>query len=110
MQQKLLNNLGSDFWQSLGLEGMPDNDDKNSLMLHIYSEAQKRVATRLMDNLNQDQLGEFERLVNNGDENQTIFWFKQNCPGYASIVKNEILKIKEEVSNYPHKQYIIQGN
>jgi uncharacterized protein DUF5663 len=82
--------------QELGLDSMPQ-DDKASLLKHIYETLEMRVGMRLADQMSNEQLDEFERFFNAQDDAGAFHWLETNFPNYKEIVAEEFAKLKDEV-------------
>lgn len=89
--------LDDNFLQSVGLGGMPD-DQKPAFLQHLYEELELRVGTRLSEGMSDDQLGEFEKLIDNNDQEGALAWLETNRPNYKQVVSEEMEKLKQEVS------------
>lgn len=89
-------NLDDNFLQSLGLGGLPD-DQKQAFLQHLYEELELRVGTRLSEGMSDDQLAEFEKLIDSNDEQGALAWLEQNRPNYKDVVADELEKLKQEV-------------
>jgi hypothetical protein len=89
-------NLDDDFLQSLGLGGLPD-DQKQAFLQHLYEELELRVGTRLSEGMSDDQLAQFEKLIDSNDEQGALSWLEQNRPNYKDVVADELEKLKQEV-------------
>ena len=72
--------LDDKFLQDLGLAGLPP-DQKQAFLEHIYQELELRVGTRLAEGLSDQQLSEFEGLIDRDDE-KVRGWLQSNAPGY----------------------------
>jgi predicted RNA-binding Zn ribbon-like protein len=83
--------------QELGLEAMPQQD-KSSLLKHIYETLEMRVGMRLADQMTNEQLDEFERFFNTQDDAGAFHWLETNFPNYKEIVAEEFAKLKAEVA------------
>jgi hypothetical protein len=88
--------LDDDFLQSLGLGDMPD-DQKQAFLQHLYEELELRVGTRLSEGMSDTQLAEFEKLIDNNDEQGALHWLETNRPNYKDVVAEELDKLKQEV-------------
>jgi hypothetical protein len=74
--------LDDNFLQDLGLGDMPD-DQKKAFLQHIYQELELRVGTKLAEGLSDEQLAEFESIIER-DEQKTKDWLNDNMTGYTS--------------------------
>ncbi|HKX73754.1 MAG TPA: DUF5663 domain-containing protein [Candidatus Saccharimonadales bacterium] len=95
-------NLDEDFLQSLGLGGLPD-DQKQAFLQHLYEELELRVGTRLSEGMSDDQLAEFEKLIDANDEQGALKWLEANRPNYKDVVSEELEKLKQEVASNTDK-------
>lgn len=95
-------NLDEDFLQSLGLGGLPD-DQKQAFLQHLYEELELRVGTRLSEGMSDDQLAEFEKLIDANDEPGALKWLEANRPNYKDVVAEELEKLKQEVASNTDK-------
>lgn len=88
--------LDDDFLQSLGLGAMPE-DQKAAFLQHIYEELELRVGTRLSDGMSDQQLEEFEKLIDANDEPGALKWLEAHRPDYKDVVAEELEKLKQEI-------------
>ncbi len=72
--------LDDKFLADLGLEQLPE-EQRQAFLQHIYDELELRVGTELSDGLSEEQLGQFEAIV---DKNEEVIagWIAQNIPDY----------------------------
>jgi len=80
----------------LGL-GNLSPEAKASLLQHLMEELEINVGTVIAAELNDDQILEFEKLIDDGDQSQALAWLQQNYPGYKQVVQNELEKLKNEL-------------
>ena len=64
---------------------------------HIYETLEMRVGMRLASNMSEEQLTEFETLMNNQDDSGALKWLETNFPNYKQVVTEELDKLKEEI-------------
>jgi predicted RNA-binding Zn ribbon-like protein len=83
--------------QELGLGSLPQQE-KTSLLKHIYETLEMRVGMRLADQMTNEQLDEFERFFNAQDDAGAFRWLETNFPNYKDIVADEFTKLKKEVA------------
>lgn len=95
-------NLDDDFLQSLGLGGLPD-DQKQAFLQHLYEELELRVGTRLSEGMSDEQLSQFEKLIDSNDEQGALKWLETNRPNYKDVVAEELEKLKQEVAGNADK-------
>src|ERR1700756_3545068 len=79
--------LDDKFLADIGLSDMPD-DQKQAFLQHIYEELELRVGTKLSDGLSDQQLEEFEKII---DKDFTVIdsWLGAHVQDY---VNDEIFK------------------
>ena len=74
--------LDDKFLQDIGLNDLPEAQKKPFLQ-HIYDELELRVGTRLSDGLSDEQLEEFESIIDHKDE-IIIAWLAKYMPEYQN--------------------------
>lgn len=94
--------LDDTFLQSIGLGSMPD-DQKAAFLQHLYEELELRVGTRLSEGMTDEQLAEFEKLIDANDEKGALSWLETNRPNYKEVVAEELEKLRQEVMNSKDK-------
>lgn len=72
--------LDDKFLEEVGLGSLPA-DQKPAFIKHLYSELETRVGTRLSDGLSDDQLEEFEAIMDRKEE-VIAPWIERYVPGY----------------------------
>lgn len=72
--------LDDDFLNDLGVSGLPD-DEKRELLQHIYEELELRVGTRLAQGLTEEQMQEFDAILQQ-DEERIHGWLSTHLPEY----------------------------
>src|ERR1700744_3574683 len=79
--------LDDKFLADIGLSDMPE-DQKQAFLQHIYEELELRVGTRLSDGLSDQQLEEFEKII---DKDQAVIenWLAVHVQDYQN---DEIFK------------------
>lgn len=85
------------FLEELGLGGMPD-EQKKAFLQHLYEELELRVGTRLSEGMSDEQLGDFEKLIDADDQAGALKWLETNRPNYKQVVAEELDKLKNEVA------------
>ncbi len=74
--------LNEDFLNSVGLYNMPA-EQKKPFLQHIYQELELRVGTKLSEGMSDDQLIEFESIVDQKAD-KIENWLQSNAPDYIS--------------------------
>lgn len=79
--------LDDKFLADIGLNDLPD-DQKQAFLQHIYEELELRVGTKLSDGLSDQQLDEFEKII---DKDQSVIdnWIAVHVQDYQN---DEIFK------------------
>ena len=81
----------------LGLGGLSDVDQR--LMLeHMYDTLEFRVGMAMAEDMSNDQLDEFEALLDGGDEDRALAWLEAEFPNYQDVVREELAGLKNEVA------------
>jgi len=92
---KLDNNL----LQELGLGSLPE-DQKRSMLQHIYETLELRVGTNLANQMTDQQLEEFEKFIDEGgdaNQAQALQWLEANLPNYKQVVNDVFEQLKLEI-------------
>lgn len=82
--------------EELGLGGLPAAD-KDSLLAGLYERLEINVGTVIAADLSDDQLAEFEKLIDNDDQAAALAWLQSNYPSYKQVVEQELEKLKAEI-------------
>jgi hypothetical protein len=72
--------LDEKFLEDIGLNSLPD-DQKKPFLQHIYDELELRVGTKLSDGMSDDQLEEFEAIIDRKDDIITA-WLAKFASSY----------------------------
>jgi len=92
---KLDNNL----LDELGLGSLPE-DQKRSMLQHIYETLELRVGTNLANQMTDQQLEEFEKFIDEGgdaNQSQALQWLETNLPNYKQVVNDVFEALKVEI-------------
>lgn len=84
------------FLEEIGLGSMPQ-DQRQAFLQHLYEELELRVGTRLSEGMSDEQLGEFEKLIDSDDQAGALKWLETNRPNYKQVVAEELEKLRKEV-------------
>lgn len=74
--------LDDKFLADIGLNDLPD-DQKKAFLQHIYEELELRVGTRLSDGLSDQQLEEFEKIIDR-DQVTIDTWLAAHVQDYTN--------------------------
>lgn len=88
--------LDDNFLAEIGLAGLPDAE-KKQMLNHIYETLELRVGMKLAENMSDQQLDDFEKLMDSGDETGALKWLETNVPNYKDVVASELETLKNEV-------------
>jgi hypothetical protein len=89
--------IGDKFLQDIGLGDLPI-EEKDLLLDQIKYQLEQRVGTWLADNMDEQQMEEFDATyVQNQDHEGAAQWLQQNFPNYPQKVAEEAQKLKEEL-------------
>lgn len=75
-------NLDDGFLAEVGLGAMPA-EERPAFFQHVYVELECRVGTRLTDGLSDQQLVEFERIIDH-DDATIIAWVENHAPDFEA--------------------------
>jgi len=91
------NLLEANIIEELGLESLPE-ERKIAIVQMMTDLVQKRVMLRIMEILSEAEKDEFEKLLKEKGESapEVAEFLKEKIPNLDEIVKEEIIKVKEE--------------
>lgn len=89
--------INDDLLKEIGLGSLPQ-EERRSLLNHIYETLELRVGMRLADQMTNQQLDEFEKYFEAKDDKGAFSWLETNFPNYKEIVQQEFDKLKAEVA------------
>lgn len=94
--------IDDNFLNELGLGALPQ-EEKDRMKAHIYETLEMQVGMRLASGMSEEQLDEFEGLMNANDEAGALKWLETNFPNYKQVVAEELEKLKNEIKQAaPH--------
>ena len=76
--------LDDKFLEDIGLNNLPE-EQKKPFLQHIYDELELRVGTKLSDGMTDEQLEEFESIIDRKDD-VIVMWLEKNVPDYHNDV------------------------
>ena len=91
--------LDDKFLQDIGLNELPE-DQKKPFLQYIYDELELRVGTKLSDGMGDEQLQEFESIIDGNDE-IIVSWLAKNAsdyhndPGFIQLQKVTQLDVND---------------
>jgi hypothetical protein len=92
--------LDEKFLKEIGLNELPE-EQKKPFLQHIYDELELRVGTKLSEGMSDEQLSEFESIIDRKDE-IVVTWLAKHVPEYkndtAFIQLQKAIKLDENDS------------
>lgn len=88
--------LDDTFLKDIGMADLPE-DQKEAFLQHIYATLEERVGIRLSDGLADDQLEEFEKIIDKDDQTVAT-WLAAHAPDYQT---DEMFLRMQEVTQVP---------
>ncbi|MCX6728829.1 MAG: DUF5663 domain-containing protein [Candidatus Saccharibacteria bacterium] len=74
--------LDEKFLEEIGLNELPE-EQKKPFLQHIYDELELRVGTKLSEGMSDEQLSEFESIIDRKDE-VVVAWLAKFAPDYKN--------------------------
>jgi len=90
--------LDDKFLSDVGLAEMPE-DEKKAFLQHIYNELELRVGTKLSEGMSDEQLGEFEAIIDRKDK-VVDQWLTNHTPDYHN--DESFIKIQQATGLDPN--------
>lgn len=81
------------FLQEMGLSAMPE-EKKQKFLAYAQEELEVRVGERISEGLSEEQLAEFDQIVDPSEANE---WLERNRPDFREIVERAIAEMKQEI-------------
>lgn len=88
--------IDENFLEELGL-GALSAEDKQKYLNAINETLEIRIGSRLTTQLNEDQLEQFNAMVDSDNDADLDKWLEDNAPNYNEIVAEELEMIKTEI-------------
>jgi len=85
--------LNKTFLKEVGLESLPE-DEQDSFLQHIYEELELRVGTLLSDGLSNQQVEEFESIIDK-DDSKIKAWLQKYSPDYYN--QNDFQELEKKL-------------
>lgn len=89
--------LDDNFLAELGLAALSPTE-KKEMLKHIYQTLEMRVGMKLASGMSDQQLEDFEKLMDAKDEAGAFQWLQTNVPEYKKVVEEEVEVLKKEIS------------
>ena len=90
--------LNDSLFAEVGLADFP-REEREAFLDHVQETLEMRVGAWLADGLTQDQLGEFESILESGKEEAAVVWLVETRPGYKETVQAVADELKSEIRN-----------
>ncbi len=88
--------LDDNFLEQLGLGALPA-EDKKKMLGHIYETLERNVGMKLAQDMTDQQLDDFEKLMESGDEAGALKWLEANVPNYKQVVASELEALQTQI-------------
>lgn len=82
--------------EDVGL-GSLSREDKDSLLAKLYDQLELRVGTVIAKQLTDEQLDEFEKLIDSEQQDKALAWLSANYPDYKQVVANQLKQLADEL-------------
>lgn len=82
------------FFQQIGLEDAPE-EQKAEMLAKLSELVQGRVAMKLADHLNEEQLQHFDSLLEAGKDEEASGYLQQIYPEYPQLLQAEVDAVKQ---------------
>jgi hypothetical protein len=80
----------------LGLTGLSE-DQQMAMLATVYSTLNSRVGIKIADNLTEEQLDQFQKISETGDDAKAQEWLEANVPNYTQLVTEELEAVKKDI-------------
>ena len=84
--------------EEVGLGGL-SKEDKDDLLRHFRQQLEQNVGEIISSQLTDEQLSEFEKLIDAKKAQEALKWLKNNYPNYKQVVEQEVKKLKNELKS-----------
>lgn len=88
--------LDSGLIDELGLAALPSGE-KPAFLEYIYDTLERRVGMEIAQQFSDDQLTEFEAVIDAQDEAGALRFLETNVPDYKQLVQEHFELLKEEI-------------
>ncbi len=88
--------IDENFINDVGLGGMSE-ENKKKLIEDIRVELEIRVGDELTKNLDDDQILEFDKILESSDKVAILKWMQKHCPDYEAVVRRNISALKQDI-------------
>jgi len=82
----------------VGLSDLPD-EEKKKLFETFVETLELNVGTVLSEQMSDEQLSEFMKLVDANQQEEARKWLEANAPDYKKVVSDELAKLKKELED-----------
>jgi len=83
------------FFQDIGL-GSASDEERAEMVNKLAELIQSRVALKLSEVLNDEQLQHFDKLIESEGDDAAMAYVEQTYPGYPELLQGEIEAVKRE--------------
>ncbi len=89
-------NIQDDIIKELGIDQLPP-EKQEEILTAMTEVILKRIILRVLENFDEAQKDEFEKVCSAGDQDQVNNYLMANVPDYENVIKDEIAKFKSEM-------------
>lgn len=89
-------NIDSKLLKELGITGL-DDDSEQELIAQLYTTLQQRVGLKIASQLDEQQLAEFESLIDKSDNEGATKLLESSVPDYSELVAQEFEQLKADI-------------
>lgn len=82
--------------QDIGLGSLSD-EEKQKAQDTIAAALEERVGERMANQLNGDQMTQFEKFIQEDNPDEAVKWLHEQVPNSEQIVNEELEKLKNDV-------------
>lgn len=95
--------------RGLGVDDANTESSLEELARLAYDELELRVGFILANEMTNEQLDEFEALIDAKDDDAASDWLVQEMPHYTKVVGEEHEKLGDEIKNAEDKEAVIKS-
>lgn len=79
----------------LGISDLPPADQEE-IIVKLGEVALKNTVLAVLENLPEENMAEFEKISESGDEEKTRYFLKKHIPNFDEISKQEVKKVADD--------------
>lgn len=90
--------LDREFLKSVGLGRLPE-DLEGDFLQYVYDRLELRVGQILSEGMSEQQLKEFEALIDGDDQDAPTRWLELHRPDYRQVTEQQMAKLRAEIES-----------